>query len=113
MDTVNIILVILETANQGLDDGDNNEKTSTTTSNEAMYTTLFNRPQLKEYWNALIQRGLLKFDTMSQMYKTTAEGRSFLKAYKEMDYDVINARSSSSRQRKRTTKINMLSQETS
>ncbi len=83
------------------------------TNNEAMYTTLFNKPQLKEYWNALIQRGLLEFDTMSQTYKTTAEGRSFLKAYKAMDYDVINARSSPSGQRKMKTKINLPPQETS
>ena len=108
IDTVNIILVILETADQDADDGDNDEKTSmmmgtTTTTIGAMYTTLFNDPQLKEYWNALIQRGLLKFDTISQRYKTTAEGRSFLKAYKAMDYDVINAKSSPLLRSKTTT----------
>lgn len=94
-DTINIILVILETANQSIDD-DASEKTLTkrrkTMTTHIMYTTLFNHPRLKEYWNALIQKGLLIYDANVERFRTTEEGRSFLKVYKEMDYDVIKAR---------------------
>ena len=94
-DTINIILVILETANQSIDD-DVSEKTLTkrrkTMTTHIMYTTLFNHPRLKEYWNALIQKGLIIYDANVKRFRTTEEGRSFLKVYKEMDYDVIKAR---------------------
>jgi predicted transcriptional regulator len=94
-DTINIILIILETANQSIDD-DDREKTLTkrrkTMTTHIMYTTLFNHPRLKEYWNALIQKGLIIYDSNVERFRPTEEGRSFLKVYKEMDYDVIKAR---------------------
>ena len=46
---------------------------------------------MKEYWNALIQKGLLIYDANIERFRPTEEGRSFLKVYKEMDYDVIKA----------------------
>jgi predicted transcriptional regulator len=57
-----------------------------------MYTTLFNHPRLKEYWNALIQKGFLIYDANVERFRSTEVGRSFLKVYMEMDYDVIKAR---------------------
>lgn len=69
-----------------------------------MYTTLFNHPRLKEYWDALIQKGLLIYDTNVERFRPTEEGRSFLKVYKEMDYDVIKARLSP--RRRKTAIIN-------
>ena len=94
-DSINIILVILETANQSIDD-DDNEKMLTkrwkTMTTHIMYTTLFNHPRLNEYWNALIQKGLLIYDANVERFRPAEEGRSFLKVYKEMDYDVIKAR---------------------
>lgn len=94
-DNINIILVILETANQCIDDDDNEKiltKRRKTMTPHIMYTTLFNHPRLKEYWNALIQKGLLIYDANVERFRPTEGGRSFLKVYKEMDYDVIKAR---------------------
>ena len=94
-DSINIILVILETAKQSIDD-DVNEKMLTkrrkTMTTHIMYTTLFNHPRLKEYWNTLIQKGLLIYDANVERFRPTEEGRSFLKVYREMDYDVIKTR---------------------
>jgi len=94
-DSINIILVILETANQSIDDDDNEKmltKRSKMMTTPIMYTTLFNHPRLKEYWNALIQKGLLIYDANVERFRPTEKGRSFIKVYKEMDYDVIKAR---------------------
>lgn len=95
IDSINIILVILETANQSIDYVDNEKmltKRSKIMTTHIMYTTLFNHPRLKEYWDALIQKGLLIYDANVERFRPTEEGRSFLKVYKEMDYDVIKAR---------------------
>jgi predicted transcriptional regulator len=106
-DTINILLAILETANQSIDYADNEKmltKRRKTMTTHIMYTTLFNHPRLKEYWNALIQKGLLIYDTNVERFRPTEEGRSFLKVYKEMDYDVIKARPPP--RRRRTAIIN-------
>jgi predicted transcriptional regulator len=94
-DMFNGILVILEAANQGLDNNNNNARTTmmakATTTTRIMYTALFNHSQLRGYWEALIQRGLLGYDFDTQTFKTTEKGRLFLKAYRDMDYDLIKA----------------------
>jgi predicted transcriptional regulator len=89
---INIMLAILEAANQGSDNGDDNEKKMTTTITNTMYTALFNQPELKEYWDVLIQKGLLSFDPNTGRFNTTAEGRIFLRAYNDMDYDEMRER---------------------
>ncbi len=107
-ETINIMLVILEAANQASDNGDDNEKKMTTTITNTMYTALFNDPTLKEHWQALIQKGLLSFDPNTGRFNTTAEGRIFLRAYNDMDYDVIKARatkSTSKRQKQQKTDL--------
>lgn len=93
-DTINIILVILETANQCIDDDDNEKILTEKEDDDSPHNvyTLFNHPRLKEYWNALIQKGLLIYDANVERFRPTEGGRSFLKVYKEMDYDVIKAR---------------------
>jgi predicted transcriptional regulator len=69
---------------------------TTMTTSILLYNVLFDLPRLKEYWNALIQEGLLNFDSNTGRFKTTEEGRTFLKAYKAIDYDVIKAKTRTS-----------------
>jgi predicted transcriptional regulator len=75
-DRINIMLLIIETANDAY------------SYNDIIYTALFNDPRLKEYWQVLIHEGLLIYDSNSQTFKTTEKGLSFLEAYKEIDYDM-------------------------
>ena len=92
-DAINIMLVILQTANHGIEEDDDTEKL--TMNSNIMYRVLFNNPKLKEYWQALIQKGLLSHDPNIQRFKTTTQGRIFLKAFKSLDYDIIKARTTS------------------
>jgi len=71
---------------------------TTMTTSILLFHVLFNHPRLKEYWNALIQNSLLKFDSNTDRFKTTEDGYTFLKAYKAIDYDVtkVKTRKSSS-----------------
>ena len=83
-DRLNIIRLILEAANEAVDD-DHNKKMTTTT--KIMYTALFNHPQLKGYWKLLTQNGMLSYDFDTETWKTTEKGQKLLKAYSEMDDD--------------------------
>jgi predicted transcriptional regulator len=93
-DAINIMLVILQTANHGAKEDDDYTERLTMNSN-VMYRALFNNPKLKEYWHALIQKGLLSHDPSIQRFKTTTQGRIFLKAFKSLDYDIIKGRTTS------------------
>jgi predicted transcriptional regulator len=99
-DAINVMLIILETAKDASSsDIDNIKKAAavtTMTTSILLYNVLFDLPRLKEYWNALIQEGLLNFDSNTGRFKTTEEGRTFLKAYKAIDYDVIKAKTRTS-----------------
>jgi len=107
-DAVNIMLLILEAANDHAE-GDTKKMGATTKTTDILYRALFDHPLLKEYWKALTQQGLLSFDLNSQTFKTTAEGRNFIRVYKEMDYDVIKARTrTSSLSPRRKNNYNML-----
>jgi predicted transcriptional regulator len=66
----------LDVANNG--SYDHTKKMTTST----MYTTLFNHPKLKAYWELLIQKGLLEYDSDTQKFKTTEKGRELLRIYK-------------------------------
>jgi predicted transcriptional regulator len=66
------------------------------TTSILLYHVLFDHARLKEYWNALIQKGLLNFDSNTSRFKTTEEGHTFLKAYKAIDYDVTKAKTRTS-----------------
>lgn len=98
-DVINVMLIILETAKDAssshIDDIKKAAATTMTTS-ILLYNVLFDDPRLKEYWNALIQKGLLNFDSNYGRFKTTEEGHTFLKAYQAMDYDVIKAKTRTS-----------------
>jgi predicted transcriptional regulator len=96
-DAINIMLVILQTANHGTedDDDDDDDTERLTMNSNIMYRALFNNPKLKEYWQALIQKGLISHDPNIQRFKTTTQGRIFLKAFKSLDYDIIKARTTS------------------
>ncbi len=98
-DTINIILVILEAANERPDmEGAKNTTTASTmaTPSKILYSVLFNEPKLKLFWDALIQKGLLSYDPNTDRFKTTAEGRRFLRVYNDVNYDVIKARTAKS-----------------
>lgn len=97
-DVINVMLIILETAKDASSsDIDDIKKAATTmTTSILLYNVLFDDPRLKEYWNALIQKGLLNFDSNYGRFKTTEEGHTFLKAYQVMDYDVIKAKTRTS-----------------
>jgi predicted transcriptional regulator len=83
-DRLNIIRLILEAANDAVDD-DHSKKMTTRT--KIMYTALFNHPQLKGYWKLLTQNGMLSYDFDTETWKTTEKGQKLLKAYSEMDDD--------------------------
>jgi predicted transcriptional regulator len=89
-DAANIMLLILEAANDHAE-GDTKKMGATTKTTHIMYRALFNHPPLKQFWNSLIQKGLLDFDPTTGRFKTTAEGRAFLRVYEAIDHDVIKA----------------------
>ena len=93
------MLIILKTAKDASsDDTDDTKKTTTEaamtkmTTRILLYNVLFDHPRLKQYWNALIQKGLLNFDSSTGRFKITEEGHTFLKAYKAIDYDTMKAK---------------------
>jgi predicted transcriptional regulator len=77
---VNIMLVILESANEAADGDDDDTKKMTTITN-ITYTALVKHPSLKGYWKLLIENGLLIYDLDTEMFKITGKGRKFLKVY--------------------------------
>jgi predicted transcriptional regulator len=91
LDVINIILVILKAANERtmVDETRKTEASAIAKTSNIIYTTLFNSPKLKVYWDALIQKGLLAYDPDIQRFITTAQGRAFFQAYSTLDYDVI------------------------
>ncbi len=80
------MLVILDAANDAFDEVNNNTKGTTP---NIIYSALFDDPRLKQYWELLIQEGLLIYDSYTHTFKPTEKGLSFLEGYKEMDYDRI------------------------
>ena len=73
---INIVSLILDVTNQ-----DNDAKGNSST---IMYRALFNQPELREFWNALIKNGLLKFDSKTRTFKSTEKGLAFLQDYEKM-----------------------------
>ena len=73
---MDIISLILDVANQ-----ENDLKGNSST---IMYRALFDQPQLREFWNALIVKGLLKFDSKTKTFKSTEKGLAFLQDYEKM-----------------------------
>lgn len=77
-DTVEIFSLILDTANQISSAAEGNQ------SSKIMYKIIFANPDLEEYWKALIKLRLLKYDSNTQLFKTTKKGQRFLQAYNRM-----------------------------
>ena len=50
-----------------------------------MYRALFDQPELREFWNALIKNGLLRFDSQTKTFKSTEKGLAFLQDYEKID----------------------------
>ena len=71
-DMVNVIHLILEVSN---------EPAGTKKMDKIMYTALFKHPQLKVYWKVLSEKGLLRYDLDTKMFKTTEKGRMFIEAF--------------------------------
>jgi hypothetical protein len=80
------VLVILETAKDAsssdIDDIKKAAAVTTMTTSILFYHVLFDRPRLKEYWNALIQKGLLNFDSNTSRFKTLKKVIHFSKPTK-------------------------------
>jgi len=97
---MNIMLVILKTADGHHDVHEAKQtiaaSTMMTMNSKILYNVLFNHPKLKQFWNSLIQKGLLDFDPTTDRFKTTAKGCGFLKACNVLDYDVIYAKTTTS-----------------
>ena len=49
-----------------------------------MYSAFISFPQLKEYLEILVDRGMLEYAPKDGIYRTTENGRRFLKTYKEV-----------------------------
>jgi predicted transcriptional regulator len=49
-----------------------------------MYSAFVSFPQLKEYLELLMERGMLEYTGEEKLYRTTENGRRFLKSYKEV-----------------------------
>jgi predicted transcriptional regulator len=56
---------------------------------QIMHKAFLSHTQVKEYVNALIHNGLLRYDLTPQTYKITEKGMRFLQIYNEID-DMIN-----------------------
>ena len=81
---INIVSLILDVTNQ-----DNDAKGNSST---IMYRALFNQPELREFWNALIRIGLLEFDFKTKAFKSTEKGLAFLQGYEKMDCHMTKKR---------------------
>ncbi len=74
---IDIIGHILEAANDSSSSG--------TTRSRIMYKAFLSYPQLKQYLEALIESGLLSYDTKTRTFKTTKKGMRFLNTYHRID----------------------------
>jgi predicted transcriptional regulator len=89
-DRMDIISLILEAANVGSGGG--------ATKTKIMYNAFLSHNQLKGYLTTLTENHLLRYDSLSQKFKTTEKGLRFLKTYNQMD-EIIKARHHNSRLR--------------
>jgi predicted transcriptional regulator len=55
------------------------------TKTRIMYIAFITHAQMKEYLFILADNGMVKYDSLSQTFKTTRKGLSFLKTYNEID----------------------------
>ena len=74
-DRMEIISQILEAAN-----GDDNATTT-----KILYKAFLSHGQLKQYLTTLADKGLLRYDFLTQTFKTTEKGLRFLDTRNQMD----------------------------
>ena len=74
---IEIIAQILEVVNEGSDDG--------VTKTKIMYKAFLSYKQIKEYVALLTERDLLRYDSITQTYKTTEKGLRLLQFCNELD----------------------------
>jgi predicted transcriptional regulator len=74
-DRMDIISRILESAN-----GE-----SGATRTKIMYNAFLSHGQLKQYLRTLTDNDLVRYDSLSQTFKTTEKGLRFIKTYSQMD----------------------------
>jgi predicted transcriptional regulator len=74
-DRMDIISRILEAANSGIG----------ATRTKIMYHAFLSHGQLKQYLTTLANNGMVRFDFLSQTFKTTEKGLRFLKTYSQMN----------------------------
>jgi predicted transcriptional regulator len=74
-DRMDIISRILEAANGG----------TGATKTKIMYNAFLSHGQLKHYLTTLADKGLLRYDFLTQTFKTTEKGLRFIQLYNKMD----------------------------
>jgi predicted transcriptional regulator len=74
-DRMDIVSRILESANGG----------SGATRTKIMYNAFLSHGQLKQYLTTLTDNDLVRYDSLSQTFKTTEKGLRFIKTYSQMD----------------------------
>jgi predicted transcriptional regulator len=72
---MDIISRILDAANGG----------TGATKTKIMYNAFLSHGQLKQYLTTLADKGLLRYDFLTQTFKTTEKGLRFIQLYNKMD----------------------------
>jgi predicted transcriptional regulator len=72
-----IVEMILEAANGGA------------TKTKIMYKAFLSYAQLKEYLAVLIENGLIEYEDVRQLYRTTEKGLHLLQIYNQVDELVV------------------------
>jgi predicted transcriptional regulator len=72
-----IVGLILEAANGGA------------TKTKIMYKAFLSYAQLKEYLAVLIENGLIEYEDVRQLYRTTEKGLHLLQIYNQVDELVV------------------------
>jgi predicted transcriptional regulator len=74
-DRIDIISRILEAANDGIG----------ATKTKIMYNAFLSHGQLKQYLMTLADKDLLRYDFLTQTFKTTEKGLRFIEIYNKID----------------------------
>jgi predicted transcriptional regulator len=77
-DRMDIIHRILEAANSGIG----------ATRTKIMYNAFLSHGQLKQYLTTLTDKDLLRYDFLTQTFKTTEKGLRFIQIYNKIDNEM-------------------------
>ncbi|MDQ3884800.1 MAG: winged helix-turn-helix domain-containing protein [Thermoproteota archaeon] len=84
-DKMEIIISILEAANNNGRTGSSRDSSSGASRTRIAYNAFLSHSQLKHYLSVLTDKGMVKHDPSTQTYKTIEKGYRFLITYSEMD----------------------------